>query len=374
VRTASLNSNPLVRRLLLRAPEQSSAAAASTSTPAPVAMPGGVMPSWQWKVVVPDPWLVSWNTIALGALRRELRRRPVDCLITSSPAESTHLLGLAAGRGRAAWLADFRDGWCFEPLRPPLPTGPQRALDERLEARVVRRADAVVGVTEPIAEDFRDRLGVDAQLVTNGFDPELAIAGQVPHEAQLDGTTLVHTGALSGPRGRDPRPLLRALRLLLERRPELRGRLRVIVAGRSEDDERTMVEAEGVGDLVRHIGYLPRAEALALQRSADALLLITSNDRCEATGKLYEYMASGRPVLALAAGNEAARIVAETNIGSLVAPDDVEGIVAGLIDVVDGGLAERYAPRTIERYAYPALAEQMAGVIEAAVVRRRRRR
>jgi glycosyltransferase involved in cell wall biosynthesis len=311
---------------------------------------------------------VSWDPAAYRAAFRELKREPVDCVITSSPAESTHLLGIAAAR-RAAWVADFRDGWTFEPLRPPLPTGFQRALDGRLEERVVRRADAVVSVTSPIVEDFTARLGVPAELITNGFDPELVEPAPAPPTPEQE-LTFVHTGALSGPRGRDPRPLLQALRRLVEAEPGLRGSVQVVVAGRSEEDERALVEAEGVGDLVRHVGYLPRAEALELQRAAGTLLLITSRDRCEATGKLYEYMASGRPVLALAEGNEAARIVAETNIGLLVAPDDVEGIEAALRDAISGRLRREYAPRSIDRYAYPALAERMAEVVEVAVERR----
>jgi glycosyltransferase involved in cell wall biosynthesis len=371
IRTGSLNSSPLLRRVLLRRGDEEQQVQGQGTQ----GVPGGVMATWQWKLVVPDPWLVSWGGYAWRAVRRELRRRPVDCLITSSPSESTHTLGLTVPRASTAWVADFRDGWGFEPLRPPFPTALQRGLDRRLEARVVRAADAVVGVTAPIAEDFATRLGVPAELVTNGFDPELAGEHRAGGpDGDSDGFTLVHTGALSGPRGRDPRPLLRALRLLAERDPSLRGRLRLVVAGRSEEDERALVESEGVGDLVHHVGYMPRPEALKLQRGADALLLITSRDRCEATGKLYEYMASGRPVLALAEGNEAARIVAETNIGRLVAPDDVEGIAGALADTLDGALQREYAPRSVERYAFPTLAEQMAAVIEKAIERRGRAR
>jgi glycosyltransferase involved in cell wall biosynthesis len=228
-----------------------------------------------------------------------------------------------------------------------------------------------VGVTAPIAEDFQTRLGVPAELVTNGFDPELGV-DKAPAPAPEDQRrlTFVHTGALSGPPGRDPRPLLQALRRLIDEAPELRGRLQLVVAGRSEDDERALVQGAGVADTVRHLGYLPRSEALALQRAAGTLLLMTSRNRGEATGKLYEYMASGRPIIALAEGNEAARIVAETNTGVLVAPDDVEAIVGALRRAMSGELERAYAPRGTERYAYPALAERMASVVELAIERR----
>ena len=94
VRTASLNANPLLRRLLLR--REGTAPQPSASPQADVQ--GGVMPPLLWKGIVPDPWLLTWDPAAWAAIRRALSKGAFDCLITSSPAESTHLLGLALGR------------------------------------------------------------------------------------------------------------------------------------------------------------------------------------------------------------------------------------------------------------------------------------
>lgn len=360
VRTRSLNASPALRRLLLR-PDRSSAA------PSPGAAPTGVLPTSLWKVIVPDPWLVTWNPNALLAIRRELGRQRFDCLITSSPAESSHLLGLALGPGRPPWVADFRDGWCFEPLREPFPLAAQRKLDRRFEGRVAAAADVLVAATAPIADDLRVRLSAETLHVPNGFDPEVDLDAQPPPEYDRNRLTLVHTGPLLGPRRRDPRPLLQALRRLLAERSELAGRLQVLIAGRSEYDEAALLAEAGLGEVVRHLGYLPRPQALALQRRAHALLLLTSDASCEATGKLYEYMASGRPIVALAAGNEAARIVRETGTGVAVAPRDVDGITAALGRAIDGELERGYSPRGLARYQYPAPAERMADAIERAI-------
>ena len=81
-------------------------------------------------------------------------------------------------------------------------------------------------------------------------------------------------------------------------------------------------------------------------------------------------MAAGRPIIALAEGNEAARIVAETNTGVLVSPDDSAAIALALRAAVSGELERAYEPRGTERYTYPALAEQMASVVETAIERR----
>jgi glycosyltransferase involved in cell wall biosynthesis len=114
---------------------------------------------------------------------------------------------------------------------------------------------------------------------------------------------------------------------------------------------------------------LDRAQALALQRSADALLLLTSRSSSEATGKLFEYLGASRPILALAENNEAARIVRQTNTGLTVPPDDVDAIATALRRVASGELARAYAPRELDRFTYPGPADTMAELVEEAILR-----
>jgi glycosyltransferase involved in cell wall biosynthesis len=354
-----------VLRRLLRRPALAQPGAAVADTPAP-----GLLT----RVLVPDAHVVSWLPGALSAVRRLLRRERVDALVTSGPPNSAHLVGLALGRERPAWLADFRDGWRFEPLAPPWPTRAQRTLDARLEAAVARRADAVLGATRPIAEDFAARLGARASWVPNGWDPGMA-AGAGPGRSPVarDGAAAlaVHTGTLSGPRGRDPRPLLRALRRVNDERVASSRGVRLVLAGRpTVEDERLLSEAALGDDVLRHVGLLSRRDAVALQREADALVLLTGTHRSEATGKLFEYLHAGRPILALARDNEAQHIVEQTRTGLTVDPTDEAAIVAGLRRVADGTLGELYAPRELERFTYPGPAEEVAALVEEALARR----
>jgi glycosyltransferase involved in cell wall biosynthesis len=172
---------------------------------------------------------------------------------------------------------------------------------------------------------------------------------------------------LSGAWGRDPEPLLRALQIV---RCEAGAKpIRLLHAGRLTTEERNTIARSGASDLVEHFGTLDRAGALALQRSADALVLLTSQNVSEATSKLFEYLSAGRPILALAKDNEAARIIRETNTGVAVPPDDIEAIVDALRQVASGELERRYAPRSLERYTYPGPAIAMADAIEEAIRR-----
>lgn len=367
LRAGDLGGSPLLRRLLRRPPADGSAASAT----APAAAPA---PAALESVVVPDAYLVSWCPAAYVAARALLSREQFDCIVTSSPTESTHVLGIALRRLALGWVADFRDGWAFEPSRRPFPTRGQRELHRALERRVVRSADVITAVSRPIVDDMSRRLGTAATWIPNGWDP--AVAGDLParnaEPIERGRFTIVHTGRLTGPWGRDPRPLLDAVARLRSDRPEMVDRLRIVLAGNLDTTERELIDTPALRGLVRHVGYLPRRDALALQRRADALLLVTSGHHSsEATSKLFEYLAAGRPIIALAARNEAARILAETGGGRCADPDDPSAVDAVLRLALDGGLPAP-PPGAADRYAYPYLAEAMEQAVEAAMAARAR--
>jgi glycosyltransferase involved in cell wall biosynthesis len=355
VRVRDLKTAGPLRRVLGRGELAPPGAGAHAEPPAPALLT---------RVLVPDAHVMSWVPWAVAAARRER----FDCLVTTGPPDSVHLVGLALGRRRTPWIADFRDGWTYEPLREPFPTRLQRGLDAALERHVVRGADRVVAVTEPIADDFRRRLGVAVATVPNAYDPALDadVERAQPPPLPADRLALVHTGALSGLRGRDPAPLLDALAGL---DADVAARLVLVQAGPVADaDERRLAGLRERG-LAITLGSLPRPQSLALQRRAAALVLITSADVSQSTGKLSEYLAAGRPIVALADGNEAARIVRETGTGVTVAPADEAAIANALRLVAHGELT--YAPRDVERYVYPRPAEAVAALVEEAIARRR---
>jgi glycosyltransferase involved in cell wall biosynthesis len=325
-------------------------------------------------VVVPEPLLLAWVPFALPRALRLHRAHRFDAVITSSPPESAHVIGRALARRGAAWVADVRDAWGFEPLRPRFPTAGQRALDERLERRLLRAAHVVTSVSRPAADDLRARVGANVELVPNGWDPELAppVDGTEAREAALmldpERTSLVYTGRF-GSYGRDPGPLIEALRHLAESEPKLARRLELVVAGPHTDAELELLRTDVAPAKITVLGSLPRGRALALQRAAGALLLIASPSRSQlANLKLFEYLAAARPILALAAGTEAGRIVAETG-GQTVRSDDTQAIAAALRRLLEGN-TEAPDPARLREYSYPPIAERMAGAVESAIATR----
>lgn len=320
------------------------------------------------KAIVPEPLAVAWAPFARRAALAAHRERPFDCVLTTSPPESAHAVGLALRRRGVRWVADVRDAWTFEPLRPPFPTAAQRRLDAWLERRWLGAADEVICVSEPAAADLRARGIADPLVIANAWDPDsdppeaaVEAAGELLEPSR---TSLLYTGRF-GSYGRDPAPFVDALARLAATDPELAAGLEVLVAGPLQPGERELLERPDLRPVtVTLLGSLERERALALQRRADALLLLAQPARSQLVNfKLFEYLAAGTPILALAAGTEAGRIAADTGIAPIVRADDPEAIAEALLVLLRGGLTPP-RPDATARYAYPAAAEAVAAALD----------
>lgn len=319
-------------------------------------------------VLVPEALVLAWAPFAVAGALRLHRRERFDCVITTSPPESGHLAGMALQRLGPGWIADVRDGWVFESYRPPWRTRLQDRLDRALERGVMRRADVVTTVAEPLAEYFRAELGANAALVPNGWDPDnfaaaptdSSTAARVLHRERV---SLVHAGRLEVV-GRDPAPLVEALRQLAVDDPSTAARLELVFAGTFTERERALLATDVAPGRIVLVGNLPRQEVIALERAADGLLLITAGTRThEVTGKVFEYLGVGRPILALADGTEAARVVRAAGAGVSVPTGDARAARGAL-----EAFARREIPPPTDEarraFAYPAVAELMAEQIE----------
>jgi glycosyltransferase involved in cell wall biosynthesis len=328
------------------------------------------------KLFVPEPLVAAWAPFAMRAAKRLVAQESFDCVITTSPPESAHKIGRALRARGLPWVADIRDAWNFEPLRPPFPTNVQALLDKRQEASWLGVADVITVVSRPAGDDLADRLALDSMLVPNAWDPDLdAELGDGGPDAAAglldpDRRSLVYTGRF-GSYGRDPEGLVEGLRALARDEPGTAERLEVAIAGPVTDEERALLASDVSPARITLLGSLPRAQAVALQRAGDGLLLIASERRSQlANLKLFEYLAAGRPIVALAEGTEAGRIVLETGAGDVVPSWDPTAIREALTRFVSGQLGAPDA-EALRPYTYPAAAQRMADAVEAAVGRGR---
>jgi glycosyltransferase involved in cell wall biosynthesis len=327
-------------------------------------------PSRLAAMVVPDLAALTWLPLALPRALALARRTRYRAVITTSPPSSAHVIGGALQRRGTPWIAELRDGWTFEPPRPSWPLAAQQHADRALEARLLKRADGVVAVTEPIVADLRERLGLDARLITNGFDREDRSLPPPEHLLDPDKHSFVHTGRLALA-GVSPRPLLEAVRFLRRREPAAAARMELVFAGPLSEEESELLAAHDLAGLVRTTGPLDHRHALGLQREADTLLVITGGARRSvATGKLFEYLAAGRPILVLGAETAAAQIVAETRTGEATSASDPDVVATALLRARAGGnyLDERSVG--VERYSYDSIARQYEELVEDVCPRR----
>ena len=299
------------------------------------------------RLLVPDA-SVTWNLTAIPAAIRIARREAVDAVITTSPPGSIHFVGAAVKRATGArWLADLRDPLIANPHRrsDTAATRAKQAAASGLAKLVARSADAISCVSEAIADEVRalEPKGV-VRTIANGCDFDDFAGLRYRRGSRF---RITHAGSFFG--RRDPRPFLQAL---LDSDLDIVARF----VGDFRASDREWAESLGLGDRLELVPYTPRAESLRLQRNSEALLLLVPDaggrGRGVLSGKLFEYLAAARPILAaVPVDGAAARLIRETGAGIVAAPDDVAGLRAALEGLharyLDGGLPAVVLPEDV---------------------------
>ncbi len=330
---------------------------------------GGLRRLSDWWLL-PDSY-AGWGKRARKTALARARAGGFDALLSSSPPDSVHLAAREVKRQTGLpWVADFRDPWVGLYFREP-PTAWHRARQRNMERQVLEAADIALVASRTHAERIGSRSGASPGRVVhlpNGFEPDSAAASDPPGAGAVrDHFTLVFTGTLS--QMPDAEVFLEALHDLLARRPEARRRLRARLAGPCDSGYEDRAVALGLKGIVEFRGPLPHAETRALQRAADLLLLWKPRGFATMVpGKLYEYLDSGRPLLAvLPAGDEAAELVARAG-GERVEPGDRSGLAAGIerryLEWKAGGQTAAARPAWLEEHTRARLAARLAGELD----------
>ena len=302
-------------------------------------------------------------------------RQKYDAVLTTGPPHSTHFVGLALRRTHGTpWLVDFRDPWTEIDFQAELPmTGPARALDAFLERRVLRNADGFAVVSPSMQRRFAQR-GYASEVIENGFDPADFEEGTPSHAVSRDAFVVAHVGNMN--RARNPEALWKALSdpEVVSDCPALQFRF----TGHVDPAVLASASASYAGVHLDTLPYVPHRAAIDRMREA-ALLLLCINRVQGAegipTGKLYEYLASGRPVLALGpVDGDAARILQETGTGRMFDFDDADGVRAFLrmhYEAWRAGSPIQGAPADrIARYSRREQTRQLAALLSSLSDRR----
>jgi glycosyltransferase involved in cell wall biosynthesis len=303
------------------------------------------------RLLIPDEF-VSWGLTAIPAARRIVRDEHIDVVVTTSPPASINLIGAAVKQATGVpWVADLRDSVAANPDRRVDKLAVRvKERGQALVARLVaKRADAVVTVSDAISEEMRELGAKRVETIPNGCDFEDFDGLEYRRGERF---RITHTGSFFG--HRDPKPFLTAL-------AQTDGDVVARFVGGLRTADREFADGLGLGDRVEEIQHVPRRSALELQRDSEALLLLLpeagGRGRTVPSGKIFEYLAAERPILAaVPTDGVAAELVRRADAGVVVAPDDV----AGLREAISGLLARWQAGALDGSSLSPELKEQLS--------------
>ena len=264
-----------------------------------------------------------WVKPAVKFLKEYLKDNQINKIITSGPPHSLHLIGLELKREMGvSWVVDFRDPWTSIGYHKKLRLLPAaHRKHQRLEKEVLLNADQVIATSWATAREFRELTNTVVQVITNGYD----VVDLPPVELDKK-FSISHIGSLLS--GRNPENLWKALGELVKEDPELGKDLQIKLVGAVGEGVLQTIQQEGLASYVEKPGYVPHKEAQLLQRQSQLLLLIeidSDQTRAIIPGKLFEYMVSGRPILAVGPeDSDPQKIIQQTNTGRFFNYNDKE--------------------------------------------------
>ena len=330
------------------------------------------------KLIIPDSARL-WMENAKKEVLKVIKDENINIIYTTSAPYSDHLLGRYIKRKmpNIKWAADFRDEWTNNPYTLDNPSNPIRTkIEKDMERSVLLEADMLITNTPVMRKNFVENNGLKGDnffVIPNGYDVE-DFEGLEIKDAQNDKFTMVYTGSLYG--RRKPDTFFEALKQLkAEGKIKPETFLVKLIGNYHKDKLQAQIDSFGLTKEFEIVGYVPHDECIRHQLSADSLVLIEGTGRgAEAfyTGKIFEYMNTGKPVLAILPENGAAAdLVRKSRIGVVAHTDTVEKIKDIIFDYYDkwtrGELTFDPDRTVIEGFERKALTAELAKVFDKMV-------
>ena len=284
------------------------------------------------KIMIPDSariWFEKSKKQAIELIKKE----NIKIIYTTSAPYSDHLLGLYIKNNmpNIKWVADFRDEWTNNPYTLDNPHNPIRTkIEKNMEKEVLIKADALITNTPVMRENFiknNNISGKNFYVIPNGYDEEDFLNMDFT-KANNDSFTMVYTGALYG--RRKPDNFFKAIKNLKDKKMIEENSLKIKLIGNYHKDKlQAQIDSLNLTKEIEIIGYVPHNECIKYQLSCDALVLIEGSGvgaNAFYTGKIFEYMNTKRPVVAILPDGVAKDLVLESKIGLVANTDSVSEI------------------------------------------------
>ena len=310
-----------------------------------------------------------WIKPSVKLLAKYLKNNPVDLIVSTGPPHSAHLIALKLKkRFDIPWLADFRDPWTNIDFYKDLKLS-KRAdrIHHKLEREVLEKADAITVISKGMEIDFQSKFKRQYHIIPNGFDDDdMVHAGISPEGYPQDKFVLAHVGSLN--KDRNPLNLWKVLKELVDEDSRFASLLEIRNVGKLDINALNTLKKYGLNKYLNKISYLSHQEVIAQQQRATILLLLvnrTPNAKLIVTGKIFEYLISGRPVLCIApVDGDAAFIINETKCGHVFDFDNVSELKNYLLEVFEQFKSGTLTPRceNVDQYNRRVLTKKMAAL------------
>ncbi len=300
---------------------------------------------------IPDA-RIGWKPFAVREGLEIIQKEKIDLILSSAPPYTCHLIGRALKlKTELPWICDFRDswvGWLSAAKRSGLP----HWIELRQEQAVLRDADRILTVSPGVQEDLTSRhpklLDQRWLQLPNGYDShDFEGIEPFPEDNKL---TITYTGSLYG--NRNPENLLKALIELIHEDLRWKTHLRLKFVGRVAQPILEQFNQPELTGLIEYLPYVPHQESIRHLLSTDLALLIIDDapaNKGILTGKLYEYLGSRKPILALAPPGNAVDLIRQLKAGFLAPPGDIEQIKAILREIMDKWLNRQLTLEKIDQ-------------------------
>ncbi len=262
-----------------------------------------------------------WIKPSVKHLSNYLKNNKVDAIITTGPPHSLHLIGLKLKQNTGLkWIADFRDPWTDIDYFHQLPlTERSQKKHKDLEKKVLQNADSITVIGKTMKEKFKV-FNRNIHVITNGFDTVTGTNSSKPDKE----FTITHIGLMNA--DRNPKSFWKVLGELKQENMNFASDLKVKLIGEVAKEVRQSVLENNLQDQVQFISYLPHAKVVYHQKNTQVLLLAANNVPAAKgiiTGKIFEYLQAGRPILAIAPKDgDLAEIIENTSSGEVINFDE----------------------------------------------------
>jgi len=313
-----------------------------------------------------------WIKPSIAFLGEYLQENNIQFVISSGPPHSMHLiaLGLKEAHPSIKWIADFRDPWTNIDFYEKLMLS--KSADKKhhqQELSVLLNANIVLSVgrhmNEEFVELFKNAGGKNVEkfhVITNGFDHEDGANISVEKDKNF---SIAHIGTLV--KDRNPQILWEVLRQLVSDNSDFKSQLEIKLVGKVDLFVKEQIEKFGLSTYVRKIDYLPHDEVILEQQRSKVLLLLvnnTKNAKGILTGKVFEYIASEAPILAIGpVDGDLAEIINKTNCGYISDFHDAENLRKNILNLFSGNVPSKNIVE-VNRYSRHELTASLCKLLD----------